>query len=154
MERSGLLNRRRQGWVRKVLAHLGQNARRAPWISLVLVGLATSCFALFCLQSQPNKATPAGRATLGYPAHDILGTADGSPILRAGTFSVPSIFDPSFIAPTSPRLGKTPETTMLAQEPVLGIQVNSDIRAYSTWFMNAREVVHDEVGGKALLITW
>jgi len=90
----------------------------------------------------------------GYAPEDILGWADGEPILRAGTFSVPSIYRATHVAPDSPRLNTSAATTMLSEEPVLGIAINGEARAYSKWFMNAREIIHDTVGGRALLVTW
>lgn len=46
------------------------------------------------------------------------------------------------------------DTFMQDDEPVIVVDHNGDARVYSTWYLDAHEVVNDQVGGDALAITW
>jgi hypothetical protein len=43
---------------------------------------------------------------------------------------------------------------MSPEEPVLGLVVNGESRAYSLWQLDAHEIVNDVVGGVPLAATW
>lgn len=39
-------------------------------------------------------------------------------------------------------------------EPVLGVAIGDDVRAYSLPFLSRHEIVNDSVGGLAISVTW
>ena len=41
-----------------------------------------------------------------------------------------------------------------ALEPVLGVVVNGEARAYSMWHLDAHEIVNDVLGGVPIAATW
>ncbi len=43
---------------------------------------------------------------------------------------------------------------MEPEEPVLVLERGDDVRIYSTWYLEAHEIVNDEVQGEALLVSW
>ncbi len=42
----------------------------------------------------------------------------------------------------------------LSKEPVLGVSINGEHKAYSVPFLSSREIVNDHVGGVAVAVTW
>ena len=61
---------------------------------------------------------------------------------------IPSIDDPKFVSVSKA------EKFMNDDELVLGLVVNGDARAYSTWHLDKHEIVNDYVGGTHLSVTW
>ena len=61
---------------------------------------------------------------------------------------IPAIDDPKFVS-----LPKA-EKFMNDDELVLGLVVNGDARAYSTWHLDKHEIVNDYVGGTHVSVTW
>jgi len=57
-----------------------------------------------------------------------------------------SIKNPDFVSAS--------KTTLHPDEPVIGVSINGDSRAYSTYLLNSHEIVNDVVGGKPVAITW
>ena len=45
-------------------------------------------------------------------------------------------------------------TQLMAEELVLGLEINGDARAYPVGMMRVREMVNDVVGGTPVLVTW
>ena len=62
--------------------------------------------------------------------------------------AIPAILDPSFIG------AEEAWEQYLAEEPVLGVSVNGEHKAYSIPFLSSREIVNDELGGVAIAATW
>lgn len=120
---------------------------------LLLVALAGTVACVLAPRLLPSAPPPAA-AIDGFRPEDIIGWHEGEPIVLAGTRSVFSIFEPKFVAPGSPRFGRDPAATYADDEPVIGISSGGIAKAYSTWFLNARELVHDTLGEKSLLVTW
>jgi len=61
---------------------------------------------------------------------------------------IPAIDDPKFVSVLKA------EKFMNDDELVLGLVVNGDARAYSTWHLDKHEIVNDYVGGVHLSVTW
>ena len=62
--------------------------------------------------------------------------------------AIPAIDDPKFVSVSKA------EKFMNDDELVLGLLVNGDARAYSTWHLDKHEIVNDYVGGVHLSVTW
>ena len=60
---------------------------------------------------------------------------------------IQAILNPRFITPAE-------ATRYVADEPVLGVTINGQSRAYSIPFLSGREVVNDTVGGVPIAVTW
>jgi hypothetical protein len=61
---------------------------------------------------------------------------------------IPAIEEPRFLS------GEEAAQQMAPEEPVLGITVDDEARAYSLWQLDAHEIVNDRAGGAALAATW
>lgn len=120
-------------------------------MAVLTLGVASFLVMRFVAPRSAPSSTPAMN---GFSQEDIIGTYDGDPIILAGTRSVTPIFEPTFVAPSDPRFGTTRGTTYAENEPVLGLTGGGVSKAYSTWFMNDRELVHDKLGEQSLLVTW
>jgi hypothetical protein len=59
-----------------------------------------------------------------------------------------AIFDPQFLTVEEADEWYDPE------ELVLGVEINSETRAYSIPFLSGREIVNDTVGGRKIAVTW
>lgn len=80
---------------------------------------------------------------------EIVGVFDGDPMHAVlPPDAIPAINDPQFVT------GNQADRQMQADEPVLGLVIDGDARAYSLWQLDAHEIVNDTVGGRALAATW
>ena len=60
--------------------------------------------------------------------------------------AIPAILNPKMIGAS--------ETKLRGSEPVIGIVVGGEARAYSTWLLNRHEIVNDEAAGKKFAVVW
>ena len=80
---------------------------------------------------------------------EVYGTYAGDPmytLLPPG--AIPAIDAPQFVT------GAEADAQMLPDEPVLGLVIGDDARAYSLWQLDSHEIVNDVVGGVAVTVTW
>jgi len=75
-----------------------------------------------------------------------IGGDDVYEVLPVG--AIPAIDDPVFVS------GEAANAQMRPEEPVLGIVVEGQARAYSLWQLDAHEIVNDEIAGTAIAATW
>jgi len=75
-----------------------------------------------------------------------VGGYDVYQVLPVG--AIPAIDDPSFVS------GAAADAQMSPGEPVLGIVLDGEARAYSLWQLDAHEIVNDEIKGTAIAATW
>jgi hypothetical protein len=62
--------------------------------------------------------------------------------------TIPAIFEPEFLS------GKKADSQMSPGEPVIGIVLGGEARAYSMWQLDAHEIVNDTIDGKPIAVTW
>lgn len=60
--------------------------------------------------------------------------------------AIPAIRDPEFVS--------AHEAQIHPDEPVIGLSINGDNRAYSVYLLNSHEIANDVVGGKPVAVTW
>jgi len=75
-----------------------------------------------------------------------IGGEDVYQLLPVG--AIPAIDDPEFVS------GSDADRQMRSDEPVLGVVIGKEARAYSLWQLDAHEIVNDEIGGSAIAATW
>lgn len=74
---------------------------------------------------------------------------DGDPVYRVlAPGEIPAIEDPEFVS------AEVGDLQMAADEPVFGLDIGGEARAYSLWQLDRHEIVNDEIGGVALAATW
>lgn len=56
------------------------------------------------------------------------------------------IYEPQFVA--------ADEATYDLEELVMGVEINSDARAYPVGLLQSREMLNDVIGGTPVLVTW
>jgi len=103
--------------------------------------MAISCFLLMI------SATVAVMAE--RPEPKVVAEIDGDPVyqvLPAG--QIPAITEPTYVS------GEDADAQMLDHEPVLGVVIGDEARAYSLWQLDAHEIVNDRMGGSAFAATW
>jgi len=59
---------------------------------------------------------------------------------------IPAIKNPEFVS--------APKARVHPGEPIIGLSINGDNRAYSVYLLNSHEIVNDVVGGKPVAIAW
>ncbi len=62
--------------------------------------------------------------------------------------AIPAIHEPEFVS------GTEADAQMRDSEPVLGLVLNNEARAYSLWQLDAHEIVNDVFGETAVAVTW
>ncbi len=114
-----------------------------PLRSLVL-GLAALMLAAGCASADPN------RWNYEWPNTDFTKTSiDYGEVLSGGPpkDGIPSIDDPIFIAVSEMR-------ELTDNEPVIGLSVNGDARAYPLSILTWHEIVNDTIGGVPVAVTY
>ena len=83
------------------------------------------------------------------PAPEVVATIGGEQVYQLlPVGAIPAIDDPGFVS------GAEAELQMRADEPVLGVVIDGEARAYSLWQLDAHEIVNDEISGSAIAATW
>lgn len=73
---------------------------------------------------------------------------DGDPVMRGlPKDAIPAIDRPTFVPADQ-------ATFVHPEEPVIGLVVNGEARAYPTWLLNGHEIVNDRIGSRAIAVTW
>jgi hypothetical protein len=75
-----------------------------------------------------------------------VGGDDVYQVLPVG--AIPAIDNPEFVS------GAHADRQMQLHEPVLGVIVQGQARAYSLWQLDAHEIVNDRIAGVAIAATW
>jgi len=83
------------------------------------------------------------------PEPEIHGRFDGEPMYTVlPPDRIPAIRVPEFVT------GEQADRLMAPDEPVLGVVVDGDARAYSLWHLDRHEIVNDTIAGRAVAATW
>ena len=78
-----------------------------------------------------------------------VATVDGEPMYQVlPANAIPAIMDPRFVT------GAEAVALMSEDEPVMGIVIDGEARAYSLWHLDAHEIVNDSAGGIEFAVTW
>jgi hypothetical protein len=62
--------------------------------------------------------------------------------------AIPAIMEPEFVS------GADADSQMSPDEPVMGLFLGGEARAYSLWHLDAHEIVNDEIAGIPVAATW
>jgi len=83
------------------------------------------------------------------PEPKVVATVDGDDVYQVLPLGkIPAIDDPDFLR------GAEADAQMKADEPVIGVVLDGEARAYSLWQLDAHEIVNDEIKGTAIAATW
>lgn len=120
-----------------------------PW---VFAGVAIVALYLFFTMGGAgllqNTLRQKETVVLPPPARDPLRPERELEIVSILPFdAIPAILNPRFDTPDEAR-------DYRPDEPVLGVSINGESRAYSIPFLSGREVVNDVVGGVPIAVTW
>ena len=101
------------------------------------LGLAAALLVAACQQSLAQQST--------LPRIDKIDGDRVYTLLRPD--AIRSIDEPRFVRASE-------ASFMRDDEPVVGVVQNGAAKAYSTWHLDHHEIVNDQVGGKAVAVTW
>ena len=83
------------------------------------------------------------------PEPKVVATIGGDEVYQVLPIgAIPAIDEPKFVS------GDEADRQMQSQEPILGVIVDGEARAYSLWQLDAHEIVNDEIAGTAIAATW
>jgi len=116
-------------------------SRIERWFFRRLWPAAVAALLTGCLVGEPAKAERRAPEAYGVFQGDTMFTVLPSD-------AIPAILKPEFVS------GREAEEQMLPEEPVLGVALGEEVRAYSLWQLDAHEIVNDAVGGMAIAVTW
>lgn len=80
---------------------------------------------------------------------EIVGVVYGDTMYQVrpvGAF--PAINNPVFVT------GEEASEQMYNDEPVLGLVIDGEARAYSLWHLDHYEIINDFIGDRAIAVTW
>ena len=79
----------------------------------------------------------------------VTGVVDGDSVYQLlPVDGIPAIRHPEFVS------GQEANDQMSDDEPVMGLNIDGDVRAYSLWQLDAHEIVNDQFGELLLAVTW
>jgi hypothetical protein len=88
-------------------------------------------------------------ATAQRPDPKVFAEIDGDPMYTVlEPDAIPAIREPTFVT------GPAADAQMQPHEPVIGVVVDGEAHAYSTWHLDAHEIVNDLIAGTAIAATW
>jgi hypothetical protein len=96
---------------------------------------AGSSTPLFDLSTQHGRAVKAG-----FEPRDL--------VVGAAPASIPAILRPRFESPS------VASRLLRPTDPVIGVAIDGDVRAYPVKLLAFHEVVNDVVGGRPIVVTW
>jgi len=93
--------------------------------------------------------TVALLAAAQRPGPEVVATIGGDEVYQVLPFgAIPAIDKPKFVS------GEKADRQMRPEEPVLGVVVEGEAKAYSLWQLDEHEIVNDEIAGTAIAATW
>lgn len=93
----------------------------------------------------------------GASASPATGADGGQPPPQERTFEIVTLLPKDAIpAVYQPQLISAAEADSQYREtdPVIGVEIDGDARAYNIPFLSRREIVNDTVGGRKIAVTW
>ncbi len=101
------------------------------------------------LEGQQAPAPPAVNGAMPEPDAGAAAVAEDYEIITLlGFDAIPAILNPTFLS------ADEAQEWMAPNEPVVGVSINGDHRAYSIPLLSRHEIVNDTVGGEPIAITW
>ena len=83
------------------------------------------------------------------PEPEVVATIGGEDVYQLlPVGAIPAIDNPEFVS------GAEADRQMRPEEPVLGVVMGGEARAYSLWQLDAHEIVNDQIAGTAIAATW
>jgi hypothetical protein len=87
--------------------------------------------------------------TAERPKAEVVATIGGEDVYQLlPVGAIPAIDNPEFVS------GADADQQMRPEEPVLGVVLGGEARAYSLWQLDAHEIVNDQIAGTAIAATW
>ncbi len=118
--------------------------RPVLWAIVAAVALAAGVFAVAGRHSIVRH--PTGEVLeSGGPAFDPIRSDEIQSILPED--AIPALIKPTYLAVSQ-------ASDIRNQEPVIGVIVNGDARAYPLSTLSAHEIVDDDIGGQHVAVTW
>jgi hypothetical protein len=112
--------------------------------TLVLAFALIACASLAAAQAGADKDKPE-IPTVG-PRELVI---QGDPVrIILPVDGIASVDSPEFLSAAEA------DAVYSDDEPILGVVVDGDARAYSLWHLDRHEIVNDVVGGQPLAATW
>lgn len=100
---------------------------------LVVVLICSTSFSLALAQREKPKETEIK----GHTMYTLMPPGE-----------IPAIFDPIYVSV------EEAELSYYANEPLMVVSHNGEIKGWSTWHLDQHEVVNDIVGGTPIAATW
>ena len=109
------------------------------------------------VQTRNPTATPASSLPQSEQSTSSAGQSDATPttierdldlVTVLAKDAIPAIRSPEFVDAAGA------EAWMSADEPIIGVEIGGDARAYPVAMLSRHEIVNDTVGGAPIAATW
>lgn len=125
--------------------------RVAVAAAAAVVASVAALVAVTFVADDPTVAVPAetGRARreAAQPLSAAIRAFDASEIVTA----IPRDAIPAIVRP---KLVRAPHSAVIETEPVIGVELDGEARAYPIRMLAAHEIVNDEIRGRPIAVTW
>ena len=122
-------------------------ARLRLLILLIFIALLTACTGP---SNSPEASSSTASAFQDIPTPRPYRLISGELQLAASPDDIPAIFasDALFVS------AQEGSAEWLDQEPIIGVLIEEEARAYPIRLLSLHEIVNDHVGGKSIAVTW
>jgi hypothetical protein len=104
--------------------------------------ISVFCLIVIVLISYKNSHGQRRKAT-------VTGVVDGDSVYQLlPVDGIPAIRNPEFLTSSAAT------AQMSSNEPVMGLNIGGENRAYSLWQLDAHEIVNDKFGDLPVAVTW
>ena len=94
-------------------------------------------FSLGATSAMAQRPEPKKTMVMGHTMYTVLNPG-----------AIPAIFEPTFMTIDEAAKFYHPD------EPLMAVIDGDSAKAYSTWHLDAHEIVNDYINGKAITVTW
>jgi hypothetical protein len=139
-----------------VHSHAARWSLTAPWSltarcrAATIAAAALLAMSLACGHGQEAARSPAADAGAPFsaPRRSLAPQDDDAIVQVIGEDEIVAIDQPVFVPAAEAAEFMSPD------EPVVGIEVGGQERAYSLWHLDRHEIVNDRAGDRPLLVAW
>lgn len=129
--------------------------RRVKKRQLVGLALVIASFA-FTLSpiAEAQKRDVQKRVVRGDTLYTLLKPGDIPAIFDPEFVSITEALEETFVADTAHPDGGQNFPMYIENEPLMVVVGKTEVKAYSTWHLDAHEIVNDFLDGTAIAVTW
>ena len=133
--------------IEEIRADIPRGGGFIPALAIIAI-VAVAVFAFFIPRGGTQQVALPLRNADGVDEGEVLGGRQLKLITVIPRDRISAILNPRL------ETAEDAAGSIALDEPVIGLEINGDVRAYSTYQLSRHEIVNDVVGGVPVAVTW